>query len=100
MLNKNYLRKHKYFELYKNPSLKTYNEKYAENYRKSDEYIKDDPLYLIFKDFLLRYFKKLNGEKSVLDLGCGTGRYFHLFNGEEISRFVGIDISKPMLEIC
>ena len=34
----------------------------------------------------------------VLDLGCGTGRYFHCLNN--ISCLVGIDISPDMLEVA
>lgn len=33
---------------------------------------------------------------TVLDVGCGTGRYFHCL--EKVQRLVGIDISEDMLE--
>jgi ubiquinone/menaquinone biosynthesis C-methylase UbiE len=38
--------------------------------------------------------KKIN----VLDIGCGTGRYFHCLRN--VKRLVGIDISAPMLELA
>ena len=35
---------------------------------------------------------------SVLDLGCGTGRYIHCVKNAE--RYVGVDASAPMLEVA
>ena len=36
---------------------------------------------------------------SILDLGCGTGRYGFLFEGRQPGSILGIDISEKMLEI-
>jgi len=77
-----------------------YNYKYAESYRESDDLIKDDPEYWRLREFILKFFNKINGNKSVLELGCGTGRYFHLFDGHQVDRFVGIDLSENMLQIA
>jgi len=84
---------------------KLYNRDYAQKYRLFDEYIKNSKYQKSLENFLIYYFnqtlKDLKKEKlDVLDLGCGTGRYFHIFNGELINRFVGIDISQPMIEIA
>jgi len=45
----------------------------------------------------LEYGSKRNlGKIAVLELGCGTGRYFHLLSN--VSTLVGVDISSAMLE--
>jgi SAM-dependent methyltransferase len=77
-----------------------YNYKYAEGYRQSDDLIKTTPEYWQLREFILKFFNKINGKKSVLELGCGTGRYFHLFDGHQVDRFVGIDLSEDMLQIA
>jgi SAM-dependent methyltransferase len=77
-----------------------YNYKYAEGYRQSDDLIKTMPEYWQLREFILKFFNKINGKKSVLELGCGTGRYFHLFDGHQVDRFVGIDLSEDMLQIA
>ena len=40
--------------------------------------------------------ESLPSRARVLDLGCGTGRYFHCFT--ESATIVGVDICRPMLE--
>jgi SAM-dependent methyltransferase len=78
----------------------SYNYKYAEGYRVSDDLIKDDPEYWRLREFILKFFNKINGKKSVLEIGCGTGRYFYLFDGQQVDRFIGIDLSENMLQIA
>lgn len=40
--------------------------------------------------------KYLKG-KSVLDLGCGMGRFYSVFDGYD---YTGIDISRPAIDFC
>lgn len=79
-----------------------YGENYALNYRFSDNEIKNNKHYFSLKNFIIKYFDLISNNKKidVLDIGCGTGRYFHLFDGKKINRFVGIDISNSMLKIA
>jgi SAM-dependent methyltransferase len=39
---------------------------------------------------------RFNHPIDILELGCGTGRYFHTLRN--VHRLVGIDVSRPMLE--
>ncbi|MEM2772334.1 MAG: class I SAM-dependent methyltransferase [Candidatus Pacearchaeota archaeon] len=86
----------------RNNVMSLYSEDYANKYRISDEDIKNHESYNSLRDVLTGYFlkKSENAKIEVLDIGCGTGRYFHLFNGDKIKRFVGIDISPHMLKIA
>jgi ubiquinone/menaquinone biosynthesis C-methylase UbiE len=38
--------------------------------------------------------------KSVLDVGCGSGRYLDAFAEMGVERLVGIDLSQPMLDLA
>lgn len=38
--------------------------------------------------------------RSVLDVGCGSGRYLAAFAGMGVDRLVGIDLSQPMLDLA
>jgi len=73
-----------------------YNQSYSSNYRRYDEeYVKEED-YKHFTSRLKELTGKFNAGISVLDIGCGTGRYFHcLLN---TTKLTGIDISTHMLE--
>lgn len=75
---------------------KLYGKEYARKYKESDELeIKSENhkhICNILKDISCSFGHKI----SVLDLGCGTGRYFHCL--ENVERLTGIDISPNMLE--
>jgi SAM-dependent methyltransferase len=49
-----------------------------------------------FAEWLRGLCGRFHGPIDVLDLGCGTGRYFHALEG--VRRLVGIDVSKAMLD--
>lgn len=40
------------------------------------------------------------GARSVLDIGCGSGRYLAALPGIGVNRAVGLDISRPMLDLA
>jgi len=48
--------------------------------------------------FTCEHIKK-SGARSVLDVGCGSGRYLAAFAKLGVERMVGIDLSQPMLDL-
>lgn len=73
-----------------------YSEAYATRYRAQDDSIREGALVRRFGDWLAALCGSFGREIDVLDVGCGTGRYFHVLR--HVRRLVGIDVSKPMLE--
>jgi len=69
---------------------------FAAAYRESDEAAKDSDTHAgkceIIRDLSLGFTKPID----VLDLGCGTGRYFHCV--KNVRSLVGIDPSEHMLQ--
>jgi ubiquinone/menaquinone biosynthesis C-methylase UbiE len=73
----------------------SFNEKWSRNYRRLDEQAKDEA----FEHYgaLLRQLSTAFGRQiDALDVGCGTGRYFHYLRN--VRRLVGLDLSPHMLE--
>jgi len=52
--------------------------------------------YAIYKENIEHGCTRVNGKVTVLEIGCGTGRYFHFL--KNIETLVGVDISELMLE--
>jgi SAM-dependent methyltransferase len=79
-------------------ALRAFDEQSAQSYRRSDEEYKvtvgDGGKFAFIKSVR----RKFHGPVHVLDLGCGTGRYHHLF--EEGDCIIGIDTSMPMLVLA
>jgi SAM-dependent methyltransferase len=73
-----------------------YDTAYAKRYRAHDEAQLANPAYLGFVEWLKRTCRQFQPPIDVLDLGCGTGRYFWALEG--VSTLVGIDASAPMLQ--
>jgi SAM-dependent methyltransferase len=73
-----------------------YQPEYAARYRLADEEIRDGELVQTFGRWLRRLSESFRRDISVLDLGCGTGRYFWALRN--VRELVGIDVSAPMLE--
>jgi SAM-dependent methyltransferase len=69
---------------------------YAERYRAHDETLKAHQPIARLGEWLRGVCGRFNGPIDVLDLGCGTGRYFPSLVG--VRRLVGIDVSSAMLE--
>jgi SAM-dependent methyltransferase len=73
-----------------------YDPDYATRYRKADDEIRGSVLVARFSAWLEGICRSFAREIVVLDLGCGTGRYFHALRN--VRELVGIDVSAPMLE--
>lgn len=75
-----------------------YNEAYSENYRRQDEKFYGSAYYNTLVPHLTQTSKDFNRPIKALDLGCGTGRYFHAL--ENVSELTGIDIAAPMVKLA
>jgi SAM-dependent methyltransferase len=73
-----------------------YDAAYAEQYRAHDEKVRSGEAAMRFAAWLHAICVRFASPIDVLDLGCGTGRYFHALTN--VTRLVGIDVSAPMLE--
>jgi len=73
-----------------------YSDAYARRYRGHDDAIRDGELVTRFGGWLGSVCDSFGRPIDVLDMGCGTGRYFHSLRS--VRRLVGIDVSRPMLE--
>jgi SAM-dependent methyltransferase len=73
-----------------------YDADYAKRYRAHDEQLMESPACLGFVAWLQHTCRQFQPPIDVLDLGCGTGRYFWALEG--VRTLVGIDASAPMLE--
>jgi SAM-dependent methyltransferase len=73
-----------------------YDADYARHYRQVDEEIRHGGLVSYFAAWLGAACDSFGGEIVALDLGCGTGRYFHALR--HVRALVGIDVSAAMLE--
>jgi SAM-dependent methyltransferase len=72
-----------------------YNSAYAKRYRAHDEEFESSAPCREFADWLQRVCRACQPPLDVLDLGCGTGRYFWALSG--VRELVGIDASPSML---
>jgi len=73
-----------------------YDDAYAERYRQHDErHPAGGPLDQL-SQWIHGVCERCGSSLDVLDLGCGTGRYFGALSG--VRRLVGVDVSRPMLD--
>ena len=73
-----------------------YTDAYAERYRAHDEAIRDSETVARLDEWLRTTCQRFERPIDVLDLGCGTGRFFHALTN--VRRLVGIDVSPAMLD--
>lgn len=75
-----------------------YDRSYSEQYRHFDDVFINTPDYTHYAPLLTELTASFNRPIKVLEVGCGTGRYFHtLKNTIELT---GIDISAHMLQLA
>lgn len=72
-----------------------YDATYAKRYRAHDDEFESSRPCRDFAEWLRRVCRAFDGPIDVLDLGCGTGRYFWAL--ERVRHLVGIDASASML---
>lgn len=70
----------------------------ATRYRENDELEITTPNHLHLGSLLAGITAAFGRPISVLEIGCGTGRYFHCLRNVE--RLVGVDVSPDMLELA
>lgn len=79
-------------------TVKLYNRSYSEGYRKFDEEYISSPDYEHFAPIIKGISERFDRPIKVLEVGCGTGRYFHLL--QNTYELTGIDISEHMLKLA
>ncbi len=79
-------------------TVKLYDEAYSANYRAYDEEFINAPTYKHYRQKLEALTSSFHKPITVLDLGCGSGRYFHTL--KNTASLTGIDISEHMLEMA
>jgi SAM-dependent methyltransferase len=67
----------------------------ARDYRVADDSNYDHESHAYFRNELSKLTVAIPQGGAALDLGCGTGRYFHCLKG--MQRIVGVDVSEEML---
>jgi len=72
-----------------------YTDAYAATYREHDAAIYRGATVTRFGEWLRGVCRSFGRPVDVLDLGCGTGRYFHVL--DQVRRLVAIDVSPAML---
>lgn len=77
-------------------SVDLYNSEYSEIYRKHDEIVGKSEIFKYFESILVEISNNFKHHINVLDIGCGTGRYFSSIKNS--TNLVGIDTSKDMLK--
>jgi SAM-dependent methyltransferase len=73
-----------------------YGEDYAARYSETDRAVAADAAFVRLSAWLAGLCHGFGRSIAVLDLGCGTGRYFSALS--EVRELVGIDASESMLE--
>jgi SAM-dependent methyltransferase len=73
-----------------------YTTAYARKYRVHDDELRGVETYRAFCDWLTNVCARFGRTIDVLDLGCGTGRYFAALTN--VGELVGLDVSAAMLD--
>jgi SAM-dependent methyltransferase len=76
-------------------SLELYNSKYSKLYRGHDDIVGNSEIFKYFDNTITKITTAFPAKINVLDIGCGTGRYFS--SVKNAYNLVGIDTSVDML---
>ena len=90
------MRKKTHYKPFEKITKSLYNRSCSKGYRESDNLVVTTEDHAHFRNLLQSLTTSFNQEISVLDIGCGTGRYFHCLSNTK--NLVEIDISPFMLE--
>jgi ubiquinone/menaquinone biosynthesis C-methylase UbiE len=85
----------KYYSRLATRARQQYDQIYAAGYRESDDRGINAPTHTDFGDLLTQVSGSFNRPISALELGCGTGRYFHCLRN--LASLTGVDVSPDML---
>ena len=81
---------------WKEENLRCHGRKHAEEYAESDQRLSNSPDHVMIRNWLFNHLKVKNKRiNRLLDLGCGTGRWFHVM--ENAHFILGADFSGEML---
>jgi SAM-dependent methyltransferase len=83
---------------YRKETLNIFDRSASKQYREKDEHLVGHGSRQHYCEIVSKLSGGFGKKISVLDLGCGTGRYFHCLRN--VKRLVGIDISAHMLELA
>jgi SAM-dependent methyltransferase len=72
-----------------------YNKEYSDSYREHDNIVVNSTIYSHYHEILFNLTNDCNDNKSILDIGCGTGRYFSAIRN--FNSLIGIDTSEFMI---
>src|SRR4029453_11155404 len=86
----------KFYAMLQRQSNVCHSPEYAQSYRASDERGKTDESHTLKYNIIRELSSSFLHATNVLDLGCGTGRYFHCIKNARC--LVGVDASWHMLE--
>jgi ubiquinone/menaquinone biosynthesis C-methylase UbiE len=86
----------KFYSMLQRQSNAHYSSDYASLYRESDDLGKKDESHRLKADIISQLSSSFEYPINVLDLGCGTGRYFHCM--QNAKNLVGVDASWHMLQ--
>jgi len=90
------VRDRKFYSSLTEVARKQYNREYAPRYRISDEVGLDNRMHITYCELLSTASGSFDYPISVLDWGCGTGRYFHCL--KNVKCLTGVDASLDMLK--
>jgi ubiquinone/menaquinone biosynthesis C-methylase UbiE len=85
----------KFYAMLRDSSNLQHSADYARGYREEDERSKDDISHAGKCKIIRELSAAFKDQPTVLDLGCGTGRYFHCLAKQKL--LVGVDPSEHML---
>jgi SAM-dependent methyltransferase len=88
----------KYYRTLANRARQQYDQSYATGYRESDDLGINAPTHTDLGNLLTEVSMSFGRPITVIDLGCGTGRYFRCLRN--VNSLIGVDVSPDMLRLA